>query len=98
MTMDTFWRARLGSIGALLYLGLTLSAPAQVPSNPRVPASTHGPKGFGLKDYTVTVIPATTTPVEVRCPSGHVVILSSCESLSNLFAALTSSASEGRPC
>lgn len=58
MTMDTFWRARLGSIGALLYLGLTLSAPAQVPSNPRVPASTHGPKGFGLKDYTVTVIPA----------------------------------------
>ena len=46
----------------------------------------------------VTVIPATTTPVEVRCPSGHVVILSSCDSLSNLFAALASPVSEGRPC
>ena len=39
-------------------------------------------------------------PVEVRCPSGHVVILSSCEgsSLANLFAALASPASEVRPC
>lgn len=46
----------------------------------------------------VTVIPAATVSVEIRCPSGHVVILSSCESLSNLFAALASPASEGRPC
>ena len=38
--------------------------------------------------------------VEVRCPSGHVVILPSCDvsSFSNLFAALASLASEGRPC
>lgn len=39
-------------------------------------------------------------PVEVRCPSGHVVILSSCDgsSLANLFAALVSPASGVRPC
>ena len=39
-------------------------------------------------------------PVEVRCPSGHVVILPSCDgsSLANLFAALTAPVSEGRPC
>jgi hypothetical protein len=48
----------------------------------------------------VTVLPASTISVEVRCPSGHVVILSSCDSasLAHLFAALTSPASEGRPC
>ena len=39
-------------------------------------------------------------PVEVRCPSGHVVILPSCDSSSfaNLFAALASPIPEGRPC
>ena len=48
----------------------------------------------------VTVIPASTGSVEVRCPSGHVVILPSCDSasLSNLFAALASLAPEVRPC
>ena len=48
----------------------------------------------------VTVLHASTLSVEVRCPSGHVVILPSCDAsfLSNLFAALTSPAPEGRPC
>ena len=48
----------------------------------------------------VTVLPAATLSVEVRCPSGHVVILPSCDSasLSNLFAALASLAPEVRPC
>ena len=48
----------------------------------------------------VTVLPAATVSVEVRCPSGHVVVLTSCDvsSLSNLFAALASPATEVRPC
>jgi transposase-like protein len=48
----------------------------------------------------VTVLPAATMSVEVRCPSGHVVILPSCDvsSFSNLFAALASPAPEERPC
>ena len=38
--------------------------------------------------------------VEVRCPSGHVVTLPTCNAsvLSNLFAALASPIPEGRPC
>lgn len=48
----------------------------------------------------VTVIPTATLSVEVRCPSGHVVLLPACEiaSLSSLFAALTPLAPEARSC
>ena len=48
----------------------------------------------------VTVLPAATLSVEVRCPSGHVVTLPSCDaaSLSNLFAALAPLAPEEWPC
>ena len=48
----------------------------------------------------LTVLPAATVAVEVRCPSGHVVCLSSCEisALASLFAALNSQAREARPC
>ncbi len=48
----------------------------------------------------LTVLPATTVSVEVRCPSGHVVCLSSCEvsALASLFAALDLQAREARPC
>ena len=48
----------------------------------------------------VTVLPAATLSVEVRCPSGHVVILPSCDSasLSNLFAVLAPPVREERPC
>lgn len=48
----------------------------------------------------VTVMAAATVSVEVRCPSGHVVLLSACEiaSLSSLFAALDSQTRETRPC
>ena len=43
----------------------------------------------------VTVIPATTVAVEVRCPSGHVVTLAAYDvsSLKSLFAALAPGAS-----
>lgn len=48
----------------------------------------------------VTVLPAATVSVEVRCPSGHVVCLSSCEvsALASLFAALTPPAREEPSC
>ena len=48
----------------------------------------------------LTVIPAATVSVEVRCPSGHVVCLPSCEvsALADLFAALNSPASEEPAC
>ena len=43
-----------------------------------------------LKFVPVTVLPSVTLSVEVRCPSGHVVCLPSCEVsvLASLFAAL----------
>ena len=48
----------------------------------------------------VTVLPTTTLSVEVRCPSGHVVLPSASEiaSLSSLVAAMDSQTRETRPC
>jgi len=48
----------------------------------------------------LTVIPNATLAVEVRCPSGHVVLLPSCDatSLASLFAALESQVREVQPC
>ena len=48
----------------------------------------------------VTVLPGLTLSVEVRCPSGHVVLVSACDlaSLSSLLAALTPPERETRSC
>ena len=48
----------------------------------------------------LTVLPAATVLVEVRCPSGHVVCLPSCEvsALASLFAALNLPAGEEPSC
>jgi transposase-like protein len=48
----------------------------------------------------VTVLAGSTLALEVRCPSGHVVLLSACEvaSLASLFAALDSRSREARSC
>lgn len=48
----------------------------------------------------LTVLPTATLAVEVRCPSGHVVLLPSCDatSLASLFAALEPQAGETQPC
>ena len=48
----------------------------------------------------LTVLPSATVSVEVRCPSGHVVCLSSCEisALASLFAALNPPGSEEPSC
>ena len=48
----------------------------------------------------VTVLPMATLTVEVRCPSGHVVLLPSCDaaSLASLFVALAHPERETRSC
>ena len=48
----------------------------------------------------LTVVPTATLAVEVRCPSGHVVLFSSCEatSLVSLFAALDPQAGGTQSC
>jgi len=48
----------------------------------------------------LTVLPAVTVSVEVRCPSGHVVCLPSCEvsALASLFTALEPQARKAGPC
>lgn len=48
----------------------------------------------------VTVMATATVSVEVRCPSGHVVLLSACDvaSLTSLFAALGPQTREARSC
>jgi transposase-like protein len=48
----------------------------------------------------LTVLPAATLAVEVRCPSGHVVLLPSCDAtcLASLFAALDPQARGTQSC
>ncbi len=48
----------------------------------------------------LTVIPVATLSVEVRCPSGHVVLVPACDAavLASLFAALNPPASEEPSC
>ena len=48
----------------------------------------------------LTVLPTATLAVEVRCPSGHVVLLPSCDatSLASLFAALDPQARGTQSC
>jgi len=48
----------------------------------------------------LTVLPTATLAVEVRCPSGHVVLLPSCDvtSLTSLVAALEPQARGTQPC
>lgn len=70
-------------------------APAKSPARKR-PLGKKSPPVF----VPVTVISGSTLSVEVRCPSGHVVLLSSCDasSLTSLFAALDPQAREARSC
>ena len=64
------------------------------------PLSSSSPSSSQPMFVPVTVIPASTGSVEVRCPSGHVVTLPACDAsvLSNLFVALASLAPEPQPC
>ena len=65
-------------------------------------AATKSPSGKKSRPtfLPLTVIPAAMPAVEVRCPSGHVVVLSGCDaaSLASLFVALEPQARETRLC
>lgn len=77
---------------------VTASSPrpaAQRPAASRPPAKSPRPAFVPL-----TVLPSATLAVEVRCPSGHVVLVSACDaaSLASLFAALNPPGSEEPSC
>ena len=82
LTEPTFhyWRLELRVRDAA-----TATASSQSPVV-RNPSAKSSPPTF----VPLTVIPAATLAVEVRCPSGHVVCMPACEvtALANLFAAL----------
>ena len=76
-------------------------SPAKSPRKPPAKSARKPPaKSPQPRFVPVTVLPAWTVSVEVRCPSGHVVCLSSCEVsvLASLFAALNRPAGEEAPC
>lgn len=80
-------------------LRLRDAAASRPPSPPSTPPSSL-PSSSRPTFAPVTVIPAATMSVEVRCPSGHVVTLPACEAsvLANLFTALAPLTPEARPC
>jgi len=80
-----YWKRELRKRDAATASTATKSSPAKEPRPTFVP---------------LTVLPTATLSVEVRCPSGHVVVLSASDevSLASLFAALNSQAREGRTC
>ena len=79
-----YWMRELLSRDAAATATLT-SSPAKEPRPTFVP---------------LTVLPTGTLSVEVRCPSGHMVVLSACDAASHasLFAALGQQTREERPC
>ena len=89
-----FWKRELRARDAAA-LAAPVIASTKSPARKR-PLAKKSPPVF----VPVTVMAAATVSVEVRCPSGHVVLLSGCEiaSLSSLFAALASLTREARPC
>ena len=90
-----YWKRELRARDATAVSRSLASAPTTSPSFPRssVPKS---PPAF----VPVTVLPTATLSVEVRCPSGHVVLLPACDlaSLTSLLAALTPPERETRSC
>lgn len=89
-----YWKRELRARDAAA-VASTAIASAKPPARKR-PLGKKSPPMF----VPVTVLPGLTLSVEVRCPSGHVVLLPSCEvaSLSSLFAALAPQTREARPC
>jgi Transposase len=84
-----YWKRELRSRDAVLSPDVAAASPksASLPKSPPV-------------FVPVTVLPGSMLSVEVRCPSGHVVLLSACDvaSLTSLLAALTPPEREARPC
>ena len=88
-----FWKRELRTRDA----GMSASSVQK----PRTKSAQKPPaKSSRPKFVPVTVLPESTLAVEVRCPSGHVVCLSSCEVsvLASLFAALNPPAIEEPSC
>lgn len=90
-----YWRRELRARDEAAAMAASRSPVSRSPASQR-PAAKTCPPTF----VPVTVIPAATLAVEVRCPSGHVVLLSSCDAvdLASLFAALEPQAREAQPC
>jgi transposase-like protein len=85
-----YWKRELRKRDAAASSAATKSSPVKKPRPTFLP---------------LTVLPAATLSVEVRCPSGHVVVLSACDaaSLASRFVALEPQsrepqAREGQPC
>lgn len=105
-TSFSYWKRELRAREAAAMTSSTVSAsPSRSSSATIIPAkssarkrplATKSPPMF----VPVTVLPGSTLSVEVRCPSGHVVLLPACEvaSLTSLFAALTPQTQETRSC
>ena len=86
-----YWKRELRARDAAAAMIVAAKPPAR-----KRPVAKKSPPVF----VPLTVLPGSTLSVEVRCPSGHVVLLPACEiaSLSSLFAALTPLAPEARSC
>ena len=91
-TSFSYWKRELRARDAA---AAAVIAPAKSPARNRLLAKKPPPVFVP-----VTVLPAATLAVEVRCPSGYVVLLPSCEvaSLPALFTALAPQTREARSC
>lgn len=89
-----YWKRELRARDAAAVSSTTIAS-AKSPARKR-PLAKKSPPMF----VPVTVMAAATVSVEVRCPSGHVVLLSGCDvaSLTSLFAALDPLTREARSC
>lgn len=91
-TSFSYWKRELRARDAA-----AVASPAIAPAKSlaqKKPLAKKSPPRF----VPVTVMAAATVSVEVRCPSGHVVLLPSCDvaSLTSLFAALDPLVRESR--
>ena len=86
--------------GSPSHAAVSAMAAAQSPVRQRSPRQRPVVKKSAPMFVPVTVLPGLTLSVEVRCPSGHVVLVSACDlaSLSSLLAALTPPERETRSC
>jgi hypothetical protein len=93
-TSFSYWKRELRARDAAA-VASPASASAKLPVRKR-PLAKPSPPMF----VPVTVLPGSTLSVEVRCPSGHVVLVSACDvaSLSSLLAVLAPQTRETRPC
>ena len=99
-----YWKRELRSRDAAAMTAASRSSASKSPTSLSTEAAqTSRPTFVPVTVRPDTVIPAAMLAVEVRCPSGHVVVLSACAAvdLADLFAALAPLAPlarEAQPC